>query len=306
MIIFSKPPLTIAEHLAQWQDRGMQILDPIKASRYLSVISYYRLSAYTLPFQLGKGEHRFHPNVSFEDVLDLYIFDRRLRLLILDAIERIEVALRARMTDVLASHHGAHAYLKKEIFDTRYNHSWLMEQVSKKCNDTQAETFIKHYRETYSEPSLPPIWMVMEILTFKEVSSLFTNLRLKEDKQAIASFWSIQDTVLRSWFRALSDLRNVCAHHSRTWNREFGSKPLVPKRRPAEWPDLSMKSADPRVEGTHRLFYLLVVITYLLRKINPSSNWVKRLYGLLQDHPKVSKAHMGMPERWNLDPYWRL
>lgn len=306
MTHFDKPPLSIADHLAQWEERGLAIPDRPKAERYLSVISYYRLSAYTLPFQTGNPDHQFKPGVSFADILDLYVFDRQLRLLILDAIERVEVALRARMTNVLAAHHGPHAYLDKKIFDTRYNHDWLTEQVRRKSKDSQAEPFIKHYRAKYTDPDLPPVWMIMEILTFKEVSVLFANLRIKKDKQVIAGFWGLQDTVLRSWFRALSDLRNVCAHHSRTWNREFGSRPLVPKKPPHRWPDLNRPLADPKIDTTRRLYYLLVVVETLLRKINPGSSWHIRLKGLLDQYPKASRAHMGMPDNWTEDPFWQF
>jgi abortive infection bacteriophage resistance protein len=303
---FNKPVLTITGHITQWEERGLTITDRPRAERYLSAISYYRLSAYSLPFQKGNPDHHFLSGVEFEDILGLYVFDRKLRLLILDAIERVEVALRARMTNVLAANHGAHAYLDRKVFDTRYDHNWLVDQIRRKCNDSRAEAFIKHYRARYTEPDLPPIWMIMEILTFKEVSVLFNSLRLKEDKQAIAGFWGLDDTVLRSWFRALSDLRNVCAHHARTWNREFGSRPLVPKKHPIRWPDLNRPLADPRIKTTRRLYYLLVVIETLLRKINPGSRWHERLYRLMQVNPQVSKAHMGMPEDWADDPFWGL
>lgn len=148
--------------------------------------------------------------------------------------------------------------------------------------------------------------MVMEILTFKEVSVLFSFLRQKEDKQAISEFWGLDDTVLRSWFRALSDLRNVCAHHARTWNREFGSKPLIPRKVPKRWPDLGRPLTDPQVKPTNRLYYFLVVIEFLLEKINPGSKWHERLYCLMREHPMVSKPHMGMPDDWAGDPFWRL
>ena len=151
MNTFRKPPLSVSEHINQWISRGLVISDRARAERYLSVISYYRLSAYTLPFQQGDPLHNFRAGTTFEDILELYIFDRRLRLLILDPIERIEVALRARMTNVLAENHGSHAYLIKEIFDTRYDHDWLIKQIRKKCDDSQAETFIRHYRKATVE-----------------------------------------------------------------------------------------------------------------------------------------------------------
>lgn len=306
MTHFHKPSLSIQQHIDQWISRGLAVPDPARAARYLSVISYYRLSAYTLPFQIGSSGHHFKTGTTFEDILDLYIFDRRLRLLILDPIERIEVALRARMTNVLAENHGSHAYLIKEIFDTRYDHYWLIKQIREKCNDSRAETFIRHYRNKYTDPELPPVWMVMEILTFKEVSVLFSHLRLKEDKHAIASFWGLPYTILKSWFRAISDLRNICAHHARTWNREFGSRPMIPRKRPYLWPDFSRPLVDPQIDPFKRLYFLLVVIEILLRRINPGTSWHARLAGLMHDHLRVSRAHMGMPDDWEDDPFWRL
>jgi len=210
------------------------------------------------------------------------------------------------MTKVLSQHHGAHAYQKKDIFDTRYNHNWLMEELKKKCNNRNREVFIEHYKTKYKKPELPPLWMVMEILTFKEVSLIFTNLKQREDKESLSSFWGIHHTVLKSWFRALSDLRNVCAHHSRTWNRSFGSRPQVPKKVPMRWPDLTRPLDDPRIDCRRRLYLLLVVIEYCLQNVNPESNWHLRLYELLKKHPNISKAHMGMPEDWHSDPFWRL
>lgn len=148
--------------------------------------------------------------------------------------------------------------------------------------------------------------LVIPDLTFKKVSVLFSQLRLKKDKQSIASFWNLPDTVLKSWFRALSDLRNICAHHARTWNREFGSKPVLPRKTPSPWPDFSRLLADSRIDPTRRLYFFLVVIKILLQRINPGSTWHKRLFELLQSHPNVSRAHMEMPGDWANDPFRRL
>lgn len=311
MTAYNKPVLSSRQHIEQWQARGLGVPDADKACHYLDAISYYRLSAYSLPLQQGNPDHHFRPGAVFDDLLDLYIFDRELRLLILDAVERVEVALRACMTNVLAGHHGSHAYLDTSVFNTHYNHHWLLEQIESKCNDSRAELFIAHYRRRYTSPALPPIWMVMEILTFKEVSVLFSNLRLKEDKQAISQFWGVPDALLRSWFRALSDLRNVCAHHSRVWNREFGSRPQQPRKPLPGWPDLSpvvvmAEEGEQQIDPTKRLYMMLVVTEYLLRRVNPESDWHQRLFALLEKHPNVSRAHMGMADDWFKDPFWRL
>lgn len=121
---YEKPPLGVDQLVDRLAGRGLEIPDRDRATRYLRHIGYYRLSPYTIPFQQGGAEHQMRPGTSFDDVLDLYVFDRSLRLLVMDALERVEVAVRAALTDHMSTtdndshwytnpahfrHHGAHA-----------------------------------------------------------------------------------------------------------------------------------------------------------------------------------------------------
>ena len=179
MTLFDKPALSIDQHLYTLRQRGLSIPDEARARHYLGNISYYRLSAYTRPFyRPAQPDHAFLEKTRFDDVLHLYVFDRELRLLLLDAIERLEVALRAQLTNTLAEHHGPHGYLDATLFDTRYDHSWLIKKLDNEAKAREVETFLAHYRDKYTAaPAQPPIWMAVELLTFKEVYSLFSHLR---------------------------------------------------------------------------------------------------------------------------------
>lgn len=313
MTAFDKPAHTIDQQLELLRQRGLVIADEGRAEHYLTNISYYRLSAYTRPFYVpGEQAHRFLPGTSFEQVLALYIFDRELRILLLDAIERIEVALRAQMTNTLAEHHGAHGYTEPTIFDDRYNHAWLMEKLEQEVASRDVETFVEHYRSKYgAAPKQPPVWMAMELLTFKEVSRLFGALRHKRDTQRIGHHFCWPDTVLRSWFRTLSDLRNLCAHHARVWNREFGSFPLIPRKSPSKWaqipPGVVANQHDPlsQIEPQRRFYMQWVVIETLMRVACPESEWSLRLLQLLDEHPNVSRRHMGFPDGWEHQAFWQ-
>lgn len=313
MTVFDKPPLSTDDQLLKLQSRGLVIPDEARARRYLANISYYRLSAYTRPFYVpNETPHRFLTGTNFDDVLMLYVFDRELRLLLTDAIERLEVALRAQLTNTLAEHHGTHGYLNPAVFDSRYNHAWLIEKLEEEVKARDVEAFLAHYREKYTAaPSLPPVWMAMELLTFKAVSNLFGNLRNEADTRRISQHFGWHHTVLRSWFRSLSDLRNLCAHHMRAWNREFGSRPLMPKKPPKHWPNIP----DAIASGAHldttqtinpqrRLYLQLVVIETLMQVVNPESRWAERLIRLLDAHPQVSRAHMGFPAGWEEEAIW--
>lgn len=314
MSVFDKPALTPDGHLTRLRERGLQIPDESRARHYLANISYYRLSAYARRFYVpNEAEHRFVAGTSFDDILSLYVFDRELRLLLLDAIERIEVALRAQLANTLAEHHGAHGYLDPGIFDDRYNHAWLLDKLQEEAAAPSPEAFVAHYRSKYvTAPAQPPIWMALELLTFKTVSVMFGQLRQPADTQRIARHFGWPYPVLRSWFRSLSDLRNLCAHHMRVWNREFGSRPVMPKRPPRDWPTLpevipcgSPEHLDQQLHPQRRLYMQLVVIESLMRVVCPESRWAERLVNLLDANPNVSRPHMGFPEGWENELFWR-
>lgn len=311
---FHKPAHTVEEQIQTLQARGLAVPDLDRAHHYLTNISYFRLSAYTRPFyQPNLEAHHFLEGTEFDDVLNLYVFDRELRLLLLDAIERLEVALRAQLTNTLAEHHGPHGYLNAAIFDTRYNHAWLLEKLEDASKGRAVEIFLAHYRRNYPQaPAQPPIWMAGELLTFKEVSILLANLRQPTDTQRIERHFGFKMPVLRSWFRSLSDLRNICAHHGRVWNREFGSRPEVPRKAPKHWPKIpnniptaSHDHPEQRLDPRRRLYLQLVVIESLMQVVSPNSRWAERLVTLLDRYPQVSLPHMGFPANWTEEPFWR-
>ena len=314
MALFDKPALTIEQQLSVLSQRGLMIPDRERARQYLENVSYYRFSAYTRPFYIPQQiEHRFLLGTTFDGVLSLYIFDRELRLLLLDAIERVEVALRSQMTNCLAEHYGAHGYTAPEIFDDRYDHTWLMSKLEKGVSANNADVFVQHYRNKYEEASeYPPVWMAMEMLTFKEVSVMFSQLRHSADTQRISRHFGWPHTVLCSWFRSLSDLRNLCAHHSRVWNREFGSFPAVPRKRPKDWAQIPKEiltrrssSSTSRITPQRRFYMQWVVMETLMRVVCPESRWSKRLVQLLRQHQQVSLFHMGFPKDWEQQAFWR-
>lgn len=132
---YDKPPLALDELVGRLSDRGLQIPDPDRAGRYLRHIGYYRLSPYTIPFQQGRPDHIFRDGTAFDDVLDLYVFDRALRLLVMDALERVEVAVRAALTDHMSTSYGdPHWYLDASHFRDTRKHDRLLRIIRETCD----------------------------------------------------------------------------------------------------------------------------------------------------------------------------
>jgi abortive infection bacteriophage resistance protein len=153
---FSKPPISIQDQLVLLQSRGLLIPNPAKAAKYLSHISYYRLSAYGRSFQeTNTANHQFSPGVAFDDILNLYLFDRELRLLLFDAIERTEVAFRTQLVNQFSIVFNAHWFENSTLFSNTNNHTIDLKTLDSEINRSKEE-FVTHYKNKYSNPVRPP------------------------------------------------------------------------------------------------------------------------------------------------------
>jgi abortive infection bacteriophage resistance protein len=296
---YTKPPLTIDAQLDLLQSRGMEIPDRVHAARYLAHINYYRLRAYWLPFEttIGSPEHCFMAGTSFDDALTLYIFDRKFRLLVLEAIERIEISFRTQFAYVLSLKYGSHAFLDEILFKNTAFHRQLIQSLKEEI-DRSTETFIEHYRSKYDDPTLPPIWAVCEVMSFGQLSKWFQSLKLRQDRLAISRTYGLDESVLGSFMHHLTHVRNLTAHHSRLWNRRLTFTMTIPKQPTHLRPMFNL--ANDRY-----IFNTLVMLGYLLQIISPGSSWPQRIRQLIESTPDVKTAAMGFPDKWWDLPPWR-
>lgn len=312
---FTKPPLTLAQQLAKWQSRGLVVGNEAKALHYLRFIGYYRFSAYTLPFQdLAHPDKHFRADSTFDLVLGLYVFDRELRLLVLDALERVEVAVRACLVNEMCVKHGAHWFMEAKHFrplptapGTRpyFDHNGFLNNIDEELGiPTRAyapsaphnEVFINHYYAKYGDPYLPPAWMVFEVLSMNRLSQAYANLKEPDDRIRIASHFGVDEQVLQKWLHCLSYVRNLCAHHRRLWNVKLVIKPLIAKKHMALIPD-----AD-----RDRFYAVAIILNYLMGIIAPQSRWHERLAALMVKHSGGGLRAMGFPVDWRSKEFWGL
>jgi abortive infection bacteriophage resistance protein len=327
---FSKPAIDIPAQLALLKQRGLTIQDESKAYCFLEAVSFFRLTPYMRPFQLSDDvEHGFRVGTQLWALTRLYEFDRRLRLLVIDAVERIEIATRAAISNHMGPKYGAHWYLDAGLFQREYRHQVLLESIQAKqekarrdhereCKRIEAsqtsdarktqlknkrakESYARHYALTYDTPALMPAWAVMEEITLGELSHLFKGLARDADKKAIARRIALPGPLLQSWLHTLTTIRNICAHHARLWNRELGIRPELPKTVSFLWPQHLQRP------GQHtRIFTVLCILNLLMRKVSPHTNWDGRLHELLGEFLEVDLAAMGFPTDWQSDPFWKM
>lgn len=299
--------------------RGLKVGDEAKALHYLERIGYYRLSGYWYPFrendpvQARQKTNQFKADSYFEDAVKLYVFDKRLRLLALDALERIELALRVDVSHLLGKtdvcghenpnlfHGGFSKHVDKKSRMTAHQ-QWL-KSFDRKVSRARKEPFIEHYQKKYKGQL--PIWVACEVWDFGGLSHLFAGLKLS-DQQMIADKYGVlaknstdpRHTPLMQWIRSLNFIRNVSAHHSRLWNISMMemSAPI-----PLDyWQDIN----------SERCFFYFCVMQQMLKTICPNSTWGKRVLSLIKEMPiprnsSVSWQGMGILkpndlEKWDL------
>lgn len=295
---FAKPPLTLEQQADLLLSRGMVGDRHLMVSR-LGVVNYYRLSAYWYPFR--NPDDTLKAGTTFETVWRRYVFDRRLRLLVMDAIERIEVALRTQL-----AYRHAHQYSTPFAYaddpaalpgltpDQRIRFLGQMQEETQHSK----ETFVTHFRGKYgSDHACLPVWMACEIMTFGCLLTLFRGSDHAIQK-AVAAVLGVHDVVLSSWFLTLNTIRNICAHHGRLWNRELGVKPKLPgSRRNPQW-------HTPVAVGNDRIFGILTICKHCLNRIAPQSHWGDRVRALLDEFQEVPRLNMGIPNNWQTCPIW--
>lgn len=302
---YNKPPLTHQQQAALWMSRGLLVPDIPRAIRYLANISYYRLSAYVLPFQQVKDV--FDLGTTFDHILDLYLFDRELRLLIFNAIERLEVSFRTRIIYELAHKYGSHWQDNANIFKDPYRlknkktgkfftvdvFSEIQEMIGSTTKDKHPETFIKHYKKNYTSPKNPPSWMCLEVLTLGQLSKLYNGLKHNADKQLVASKFGLHHTIFKSWLHTLTYVRNICGHHGRLWNREIAIEPQWLLKPKSPWLDNAFEGV------TNRSFYTICMIKYLLKTANPNHSLKEHVATLFDKYPNTPIKFMGIPSIQN-------
>lgn len=295
----------------------MAVPDPPKADEYLQRIGYYRLSAYWFPFrkltQLQDGSYKlgddFKAGTEFKHATDLYAFDKSLRLLMLDAIERIEVSVRTEVA-LAIGRHAPRAHRDPTKVDRKFTTVYPPKPRSMyadwidKLNDKEAtskEEFADHFRSKYAGERMP-IWIAVELLDFGPLSIFLSGMRYS-DLQTIQASYGLRPHLIKSWIKSLSAVRNGCAHHSRLWNRPLVHQPALPKA--GEIADLDHLLQAPA--GNQRLYAALAISRILLRRINPRTEWANRLKALMRTFPtapNITIADAGFPPGWDQLPLW--
>lgn len=304
---FAKPPLPVKKQLELLESRGMQIGDRAIAEKTLRYCNYYRISGYAIHFEIfdnnRKRTHRFKRGTTFEKVFEIYEFDDRLRTIVFDYLGHIEIAIRSLLCHVIALEtSNPHWYLDRQLFLSSFTvkrnvrsscgYENFIDDIKREIRRSK-EIFIESYNEKYSDPELPPAWMLVEILPMGSWSKLYQNLLDSSLKKKIADFFGQSAQRFESWLHALSVLRNHCAHHSRVWNRSFHISPSLVRAHKK----MLKRNSELATYNYTKLATFLISMNRMLETINRDTQFKMEMKSLFETFPGVPIEKMGLNDK---------
>ena len=294
-------PTSVADQIQHLSAQGMNFQDTAVAERTLNHIGFHRLSAYWKPFELPPGTGLgtlFKKGTSFNVVATRYLFDQRLRSLLLEAFSFIEISVRTHLAYQLAYNfqHGEFAHQEKALFDQGHHSNNLNE-----------------LRRTYRQFShlgsnnfqALTIWDVLPAMSFGQLSKWYSNLVDRRIRQAISKTYGVDERTLVSTLRHLTKIRNICAHHERLWDRRISTGLRIPKRlRNSRETALAFNTSG---QGQGKTYNALVMTVHLMEVVTPNGDWPERFLGLREEEgfKSIPYEDMGFPLNWEEYAIWQ-
>lgn len=277
-----KIPATPREQIKKLKERGCIINDEKSALETLKYINYYRLSNYFVPF--SESKHKYEEGTTFEKILRIYEMDRKLRSIILAALEEVEITLRAAISNYHALKYGALGYLNASTFDRTHNHQSFVSRINHLIEANEERSFVKHYNTRHSGKF--PLWVVMELFSFGTLAFFFKDMQSVDKKTLANDFFNCSPSEMDNWIFCLNELRNYCAHYNRLYGNEF---PVLPK---------TPKNFEPELEN-NVFGYLIVMKQLYHNKTNWNERVVKPISRLLRKNSDAARlSDLGFPDGW--------
>jgi abortive infection bacteriophage resistance protein len=276
-----KNPTTFQGQVELLKSRGCIITDEQFCLEKLQSINYYRLSAYFLPFK--NPDNTYRTGTTFNQVYNIYEFDRSLRSILLAALEEIEIFLRCNFAYFHAHKYGSLGYLDSANFSSRHNSDRFKEILDREIENNKNVLFVKHHIEEYGGQF--PAWVITELFTFGMLSYFYADLISRDQKYLSKYLYHNIPKNIISYLRCCTDLRNICAHYGRLYYRIF---PAIPA-------DITVKESAKR-----RLWGQMQAVKILFpNKDNWNTKIVPKLQKLFSSFENdIQLWHIAFPDNW--------
>ena len=278
-----QPPMTIDEQIENLKNMGLIVENEEYAKKILNDISYFRLiKAYSLNLKSKNG--KYCEKVTFEQIVELYLFNANFRQVIFPEIEKVEINVRCRIANYFAEQYGVLGYLEADNFVNAEYHKMFLDDIEEEIRRNSKAPFVKNFHDNYEGGNLP-IYALVEILSFGTLSKFYKNMK-NQDKKAIAKSFGVGYTYFESWLESISYVRNICAHYGRLYNAKLSKTPILYK----EYSEAGI--------GNNRIFGVLLCLKHLLKSNDHWNLFVDKIELLFDKYESVDIKTMGFTENW--------
>ncbi len=278
-----QPPMTIEEQIENLKSLGLTVSDENFAKKILNDISYFRLvKAYSINLKPKNGN--YIAQTTFEQLVDLYLFNANFRQIIFPEIEKIEVNVRCRVANYFGQQYGVLGYLNANNFVRKEYHTEFLADIREEIRRNSRAPFVRNFLENYEGGTLP-IYALVEIFSFGTLSKFYKNMH-NNDKRAVAKSFGIGYTYMESWLESISYVRNICAHYGRLYNAKLSKTPILYK----EYTQAGI--------GNNRIFGVLLCIKHLLNHDTHWNQFADKIEMLFDKYECVQIHTMGFPQNW--------
>lgn len=275
--------MSIDEQINNLKEIGLIIEDESYAKKILNDISYFRLiKAYSLNLKAKNG--KYDEGITFNQIVELYLFNANLRQMLFAQIEKIEVNMRCRVANHISQKYGVLGYKNAENFSNEGYHEEFMKEIELEISRNAKAPFVKNFRDNYIDGELP-MYALVEVFSFGTLSKFYKNLN-NQDKKEIAKSFDVGYTYLESWIESISYVRNICAHYGRLYNAKLAKTPILYK----QYREIGI--------GNNRIFGVLLCMKHLLKTDNHWRQFIDEIELLLEKYDSVNKQTMGFTENW--------
>ncbi|MBQ9092682.1 MAG: Abi family protein [Prevotella sp.] len=290
---YNQPQISEKEQIRLLKSEGLFFQDEERAHHLLQNISMFRMKSYLKPFR-QQNSRQFKTGTTFENAYNIYKFDSELRKIICSELEKIEISIRTQLSLTMGNSAGIYWFEDTTNFRDAGRHSLLLRKLQEELRRSDDDT-ITEFSRNYTN-HFPPTWMTFEVSSFGTLSMMYKWLNAGHSRRQVAKFYGLSDSVMESWLHSIVYIRNICAHHSRLWNRRLSINAIVPRRTTLPF--------IPIPADTKRVYYMLSIILYFLQTINPNNTFSSRFKKLLAKYPQIDTSAMGFPEKWKTNALW--
>lgn len=274
-------PIDLDQQIENLISLELEVKDRTYAKEILERVSYYRLiKAYSITL---KENDRYIEGTTFEDIVDLYLFDMDLRHILFTLIEHIEVYLRAVITNYFSLKYGNFGYQDIDHYQKNSKQENTLKELYREINRNKRSPSIRNFQENYELGAIP-LYAAIEVASFGTISKMYKNMK-NTDKKEIANVFGVHYIYLESWIENLAYVRNICAHYGRLYGAKLTKTPKLYK----DYLDCGVSN--------NTIFASILNLSILSEEEHYHRFYVALLQ-TIQKYPSVDLKHLGFVKGW--------